>query len=171
MAGVEAASRADIFVFLDGDGSDYPHEMLALLQPILSGEASLVIGSRARGESQAGSMTLPQRFGNKLACTLMRWFWKSEFTDLGPFRAIDRAAYERLNMSAPTFGWTVQMQVRALKYDVKSTEIPVSYRQRLGVSKISGTVKGVILAGFYILGTIFWEKIFHKVARANTAPK
>lgn len=158
LAGVAAAGNADIFVFLDGDGSDVPGEMAALLAPVLAGEADMVIGSRTLGQAEQGSLNLPQRFGNRLACVLMRWLWGANYTDLGPFRAIRREAYERLGMSAPTYGWTVEMQVRALKAGLAVADVPVSYRRRIGRSKISGTVRGVVLAGTYIIGTILIER-------------
>ena len=157
LAAIKAAGEFDILVFMDGDASDDPEDLPKLLAPILSGNADMVIGSRILGDCDPGSLTVQQRFGNTLACWLMNLFWDHRFTDLGPFRAITRDAYERLNMQAPTFGWTVEMQVRALKQNLKSTEVPVHYRARIGTSKISGTVRGVILAGYYILGTIFWE--------------
>ena len=156
-AGIAAAGEYDILVFMDGDASDDPTDLQRLLKPILSDEADMVIGSRILGDCDPGSLTVQQRFGNTLACWLMKLFWGYRFTDLGPFRAIRRESYERLNMQAPTFGWTVEMQVRALKRGLRCTEVPVHYRARIGVSKISGTVRGVILAGYYILGTIFWE--------------
>lgn len=173
LAGVAEAGNTDIFVFIDGDGSDVPEEMSELLAPILSGEVDMVIGSRALGVAERGSLTLPQRFGNQLACTLMRLFWGAKYTDLGPFRAIRREAYERLQMTAPTFGWTVEMQVRALKQKLAVADVPVSYKQRIGVSKISGTVRGVVLAGTYILGTIFAERLGRgpKPARKRAIPK
>ena len=158
LAAMAAAQPSDITVFLDGDASDYPEDMDTLLAPILSGEADFVIGSRITGEREKGALTPQQAFGNRLACALMTLFWKSRFTDLGPFRAIRTDALKALNMQAPTFGWTVEMQVRALKQNISYTEVPVRYRKRIGVSKISGTVKGVILAGYYILSTIFIEK-------------
>jgi len=130
-----------------------------LLAPILDGSVEFVIGSRLRGEREKGSLTPQQAFGNRLACFLMTLFWKSRFTDLGPFRAIRAQALDGLNMQALTFGWTVEMQVRALKQNIPYAEVPVRYRKRIGVSKISGTVKGVILAGYYILSTIFVEKL------------
>jgi len=157
LAAVKAAGEPDILVFMDGDASDDPEDLPRLLAPILTGEADLVIGSRILGDCDPGSLTVQQRFGNTLACWLMNLFWSYRFTDLGPFRAIRRESYERLNMQAPTFGWTVEMQVRALKQGLQCAEVPVHYRARIGVSKISGTVRGVILAGWYILGTIFWE--------------
>lgn len=158
-AGVAKADDADILVFLDGDGSDVPEEMDQLLAPILSGDVDMVIGSRAMGVAERGSLTLPQRFGNRLACVLMKLFWGGQYTDLGPFRAIRRSAYDRLQMTAPTYGWTVEMQVRALKQKLAVADIPVSYTNRIGVSKISGTLRGVVLAGTYILGTIFAERL------------
>lgn len=157
LAAIEAAGEPDILVFMDGDASDDPEDLQRLLEPILAGEADLVIGSRILGDCEPGSLTVQQRFGNTLACWLMHLFWGFHFTDLGPFRAIRRESYEQLKMQAPTFGWTVEMQVRALKLGLRCVEVPVHYRVRIGVSKISGTVRGVILAGWYILGTIFWE--------------
>ncbi len=152
-------SPDDIIVFMDADASDDPADMAALIEPIAGGRAALVIGSRALGEREPGALTPQQRFGNALACWLMARIWGARFTDLGPFRAVRRDAYERLGMSAPTFGWTVEMQVRALKRDVPYAEVPVRYRKRIGVSKISGTVRGVVMAGVYILGTIAVEAV------------
>jgi len=161
LAGIAACDPCDIIVFLDGDASDYPEDMAALLHPVLHNGADLVIGSRRHEHTEKGALTLPQRFGNTLACWLMARLWRGKFTDLGPFRAVRAEALARLNMSAPTFGWTVEMQVRALKQGLKCAEIPVRYKKRIGKSKISGTVSGVILAGTYILGTIareaFWD--------------
>ena len=159
MTAIAAAGDYDILVFMDGDASDNPNDLPTLLAPILSGEADMVIGSRISGDCDPGALTLPQRFGNTLACWLMKLFWGYRFTDLGPFRAIRRASYEKLKMQAPTFGWTVEMQSRALKIGLRCTEVPVHYRARIGVSKISGTFKGVILAGWYILTTIFIEAL------------
>lgn len=167
LTAIDAAGDYDILVFMDGDASDDPTDMPALLEPILSGDADMVIGSRILGDCDPGSLTLQQRFGNTLACWLMQLFWGYRFTDLGPFRAICRDAYERLNMQAPTFGWTVEMQVRALKLGLRCAEVPVHYRARIGVSKISGTVRGVILAGWYILGTIFWEALLSLTMRSK----
>ncbi|MEO1405590.1 MAG: glycosyltransferase family 2 protein [Pseudomonadota bacterium] len=172
LAGVAEAGKTDILVFIDGDGSDVPEEMGDLLAPVINGTVDMVIGSRALGNAERGSLTLPQRFGNRLACSLMRLFWGAEYTDLGPFRAIRREAYEHLDMTAPTFGWTVEMQVRALKQKLAVADVPVSYKQRIGVSKISGTVRGVVLAGTYILGTIFAERLGRgpKPARQRAIP-
>jgi len=162
MAAIETAGAFDILVFMDGDASDNPNDLTALLSPLLSGEVDMVIGSRILGDCDPGALTLQQRFGNTLACWLMDVIWGYRFTDLGPFRAITRKAYDKLDMQAPTFGWTIEMQIRALKQGLRCTEVPVHYRARIGISKISGTVKGVILAGGYILGTIFKEALWKK---------
>lgn len=162
LAGIAASQPCDIIVFLDGDASDYPKEMTALIAPIVAGDMDMVIGSRRLGTCEKGALTIPQRFGNALACWLMAWIWGGEFTDLGPFRAIRMSSLDRLDMQAPTFGWTVEMQVRALKHGLRCSEIPVRYRKRIGKSKISGTVSGTILAGYYILGTIAREALTGK---------
>lgn len=159
LAGIEAAGDCDIIVFLDGDASDYPEELTKLVAPIIENTADLVIGSRLGPGLERGALTPPQRFGNRLACFLMRLFWGSRFTDLGPFRAIRKDSLDALDMQAPTFGWTVEMQVRALKQNMSYAEVTMPYRKRIGKSKISGTVSGVILAGYYILGTIFKEAL------------
>ena len=129
------------------------------MAPIIKGEKDFMVGTRLNPSLEAGALTLQQQFGNRLACFLMTLFWKSTFTDLGPFRAITKEALDSLNMQAPTFGWTVEMQVRALKQGLRYGEYPVRYRPRIGKSKISGTLSGVILAGYYILGTIFKEAV------------
>ncbi|MEO0983184.1 MAG: glycosyltransferase family 2 protein [Pseudomonadota bacterium] len=159
LAGVAAAGACDVLVFLDGDGADAPEQMHGLIDPIREGRADLVIGSRALGAAEPGALTLPQRWGNSLACWLMRRIWRTEYTDLGPFRAIRKSAYDALAMSAPTYGWTVEMQVRAAKRGLKTLDVPVDYARRVGKSKISGTVRGVILAGAFILGTIGREAL------------
>ena len=143
MGGIAAAGEDDIIVFLDGDASDYPVDMSLLVQPIRDDEVDMVIGSRVLGELEKGSLTPQQRFGNSLACWLMKLIWKHTYTDLGPFRAISREGLEKLNMEAPTFGWTVEMQIRALKQGLRCQDAPVRYRKRIGKSKISGTVKAV----------------------------
>ena len=147
--------RPDIVVFIDGDYSDYPEEMSALIKPIIHEEADLVIGSRATGEMEKGSMTPQQVFGNWLETNLIRLFFGYTFTDLGPFRAIKYRSLCEIDMKDRDFGWTVEMQVKAAKLKMKTREIPVRYRRRVGVSKVSGTVKGTILAGHKILWTIF----------------
>ncbi len=159
LAGIEAAGDCDIIVFLDGDASDYPEKLIPLVAPIVEGKAELVIGSRLGPGLERGALTPQQRFGNGLACFLMRLFWGSRFTDLGPFRAIRKDSLDALNMQAPTFGWTVEMQVRALKQNMSYAEVTMPYRKRIGKSKISGTVSGVVLAGYYILSTIFKEAL------------
>jgi len=159
LGGIAAAGDYDILVFLDGDASDYPEDMRLLVEPIRDGKADMVIGSRVLGELEKGSLTPQQRFGNALACWLIKFIWKHHYTDLGPFRAISYGGLEKLDMQAPTFGWTVEMQIRALKQGLRCQDAPVRYRKRIGKSKISGTVKGVIMAGAYILGTIFKEAV------------
>jgi len=171
LAAIEAAGDYDILVFMDGDASDDPDDLEKVLAPILSNEADMVIGSRILGDCDPGALTVQQRFGNTLACWLMHLFWRFRFTDLGPFRAIRRESYESLNMQAPTFGWTVEMQVRALKQKMRCAEVPVHYRARIGVSKISGTLRGVVLAGWYILGTIFWEAARGLWTKPNGLPR
>lgn len=151
----EKAKQNDIIVFLDGDYSDFPAEIAMLISPITSSGFDMVIGSRVLGERQKGSMLFQQIAGNWLATTLIKLFYNAHFTDLGPFRAITWNALQQINMKDKTFGWTVEMQVKAAKLNLKFTEIPVSYRKRIGVSKVSGTIKGTILAGYKILLTIF----------------
>lgn len=145
----------DIVVFLDADYSDYPEEMTLVVKPILEGDMDLVIGSRALGKRERGSMTPQQVFGNWLATSMLRWFYGARFTDLGPFRAVTYDALKKINMQDQTYGWTVEMQVKAAKMGLRFTEIPVNYRKRIGHSKIAGTVKGTILAGYKIITTIF----------------
>ncbi|PZX61067.1 glycosyltransferase involved in cell wall biosynthesis [Algoriphagus ratkowskyi] len=147
--------QPDIVVFLDGDYSDYPEDLLDLIQPILDGRSDMVIGSRALGEREAGSMTLPQVFGNWLATTMMKYMQGAKFSDLGPFRAIVWSKLLELNMIDQNFGWTIEMQIKAHKAGLRYTEVPVNYRKRIGVSKVSGTVKGVFGAGYKIIYTIF----------------
>lgn len=172
MAGVAAAGDADLLIFMDGDGADDPTDLAALIAPIRAGQADFVVGSRALGAREKGALTPVQRWGNALAIRLIWFFWRGGFTDLGPFRAITNAAYNRLNMQAPTYGWTVEMQVRAVKHHLRAVEVPVSYRRRIGVSKISGTIKGVVLAGGYILGTIFKEAVIPNFKRVRpTIPR
>jgi len=147
--------QPDIVVFLDGDYSDYPEEMVDLIQPIWDGQADMVIGSRAKGQKEAGSMTFPQVFGNWLATTMMKYIQRANFSDLGPFRAIKWQKLLDLNMVDENFGWTIEMQIKAHQKGLRYTEVPVNYRKRIGVSKVSGTVKGVIGAGYKIIWTIF----------------
>jgi glycosyltransferase involved in cell wall biosynthesis len=147
--------QPDILVFLDGDYSDYPEELEDLIAPILADKADLVIGSRSMGQREAGSMTFPQVFGNGLATLLMRWMYGAKFSDLGPFRAVSWSKLLALGMVDENFGWTIEMQIKAHQAKLRYLEVPVTYRKRIGVSKVSGTVKGVIGAGYKIIFTIF----------------
>jgi glycosyltransferase involved in cell wall biosynthesis len=147
--------KPDIVVFLDADHSDHPEEMELLIKPILNHQADLVIGSRALGDKEKGSMTPQQVFGNWLATRLLKLFYNVQFTDLGPFRAITYSRLIELDMQDKTFGWTVEMQLKAAKRGFRCMEVPVRYRKRIGFSKISGTVKGTVMAGYKILLTIF----------------
>jgi len=151
----EKEDSPDIVVFLDGDYSDHPDEMKDVVSPIIVDKIDLVIGSRALGNLEKGSMQMQQIFGNWLATTLIKAFYKYEFTDLGPFRAIKYEKLKALEMKDPDFGWTVEMQVKAAKMGLTTKEVPVNYRKRIGVSKISGTIRGTFLAGHKILWTIF----------------
>jgi len=148
---LDALPPCDIVVFLDGDASDRIDDMARLVQPIAQSDADFVIGSRTLGEAERGALTPQQRFGNWLACWLIRLVWGAKFSDLGPFRAIRRTALERLCMEDETFGWTVEMQIRAVRQGLRWREVPVTYRRRIGQSKISGTLKGTVLAGVKIL--------------------
>ncbi|MEY3441958.1 MAG: hypothetical protein RLZZ519_239 [Bacteroidota bacterium] len=151
----QGAERPDIIVFIDGDYSDHPEQLPDLLRPILEEGYDMVIGSRALGARERGSMTPQQVFGNWLATTLIRLFYRTRYTDLGPFRVIKMDKLLALEMKDQTYGWTVEMQLKAAKKKFKTTEVAVNYRRRIGVSKVSGTVKGTILAGYKILYTIF----------------
>jgi glycosyltransferase involved in cell wall biosynthesis len=150
-----STSLPDIVVFIDGDHSDFPTEMNKLVDPIKSGEAAMVIGSRALGTKEKGSMTPQQIFGNWLATFLIKLFYGVRYTDLGPFRAIRYDHLVALNMSDTNYGWTVEMQLKAAKQRLSSIDVPVNYRKRIGVSKVSGTLKGTIMAGYKIIFTIF----------------
>lgn len=157
LASLASGHPPDIVVFMDADRSDDPADLPALLDPIISDKADMVIGSRVLGNAEVGSLTLPQRFGNALATWLLRKLWHVKCTDLGPFRAIRFNQLATLRMDDLDYGWTVQMQARAAACGYRTTEIPVSYRRRIGQSKISGTIRGVIGAGKKILSTIGWE--------------
>lgn len=157
LAGLDfiAGDPPDIVVFMDGDYSDHPAELSRVVEPILLGDAELVIGSRTIGDRQRGAL-LPQAvYGNKLACGLVELLYDYHFTDLGPFRAITWDALRRIDMRDEDFGWTVEMQVKAARLRIPTVEVPVSYRKRIGVSKVTGTIKGSVLAGTKILYTIF----------------
>lgn len=156
LQGLPASEQPEIVVFLDGDYSDYPEDLPNVAGPVLNGEKDLVIGSRLLGRPEPGAMTPPQRFGNWLAPLLIRWLYGYRFTDLGPFRAIRWDRLLALNMQDPNYGWTVEMQVKAAQQKLRCAEVPVRYRKRAGgKSKVSGTVKGVVLAGWKIISTIF----------------
>jgi glycosyltransferase involved in cell wall biosynthesis len=150
----------DVVLFLDADGADDPAESGAVVAPIARGEADLVIGSRTLGKREAGSLTPQQRFGNILAVRLIGWLYRYRYTDLGPFRAIRMDALRALGMRDRDFGWTVEMQIRALRAGLRVVEVPVSHhRRRAGESKISHTVRGTVGAGYKILSTIFYHAI------------
>lgn len=151
----EQNEKPDIIVFLDGDYSDYPEQLEELVTPIVNNEVDFVIGARVKSLRETGSMTPQQIFGNWLATFLMNILFGAKFTDLGPFRAISYETLLGLQMEDKTYGWTVEMQLKILKQKVRYIEIPVKYRNRIGVSKVSGTVRGSIMAGVKILGWIF----------------
>lgn len=158
LKGIEWSSsqpvKPDVIAFMDGDFSDHPEQLDLILDPIKKGY-DLVIGSRSLGKREAGSMTPQQVFGNKIATTMIRLMYRKRFTDLGPFRAITLAALNKINMVDKTYGWTVEMQVKAIKHNLRFTEVAVDYRRRgAGRSKVAGTFKGTILAGYKIIATI-----------------
>lgn len=156
LAGLAAAAELtpEIVAFVDGDHSDHPDELPRLLEPIEAGTADLVIGSRVLGRREPGALLPQARAGNLVAVSLIRWLYGFRYTDLGPFRAVRHDALERLRMRDTGFGWTVEMQVRALQEGLRVREVPVSYRRRVGTSKITGTLRGTVGAGRGILGTI-----------------
>ena len=145
----------DIIVFLDGDYSDYPEKLTEIIAPIIDNDIDFVIGARAKYLQEKGAMTIPQKFGNWLATFLMRILFKAKFTDLGPFRAIKYSKLVSLQMQDKTYGWTIEMQLKALRNKLTYEEVLVPYKKRIGVSKISGTLSGAVLAGVKILGWIF----------------
>lgn len=145
----------DIIVFLDGDYSDYPEEINKIIEPICKNQVDFVIGSRVKSLRENGSMTPQQVFGNKLACFLMNLLYNSTFTDLGPFRALKWKTLKELKMTDKTYGWTVEMQLKILRNRIAYCEVPVRYRKRIGYSKVSGTLKGSVLAGVKIISWIF----------------
>lgn len=156
---IAALPEVDIIVFVDGDASDDLAAMVRLVLPIAEGRSDFTLGSRVLGRREAGALTPQQVFGNWLACTLIRLIWGERFTDLGPFRAISRHAFDRLAMADPNFGWTVEMQIKAARERLRTVEIAVDYRRRIGVSKVSGTVSGTIKAGAKILWVIAREAL------------
>ncbi len=151
----QQSETPDIIVFIDGDYSDYPEDLTKVVQPIINQDIDFVIGARVKEKREQGSMTPQQIFGNWLATFLMRLFFRASFTDLGPFRAIKYDKLLTLEMEDKTYGWTVEMQLKALKKKLTYTEVPVRYKKRIGISKVSGTVKGSIFAGIKILSWIF----------------
>jgi glycosyltransferase involved in cell wall biosynthesis len=157
LAGIEhlKTRMPDIVVFLDGDYSDHPDELPDVVRPIVTDEFDMVIGSRTTGEAEPGALLPHARFGNALAATLIKLLYGFTYTDLGPFRAIRFAALLELGMTDCTYGWTVEMQIKAIQHRLRITEVPVRYRQRIGASKVSGTLKGTIMAGYKILWTVF----------------
>lgn len=159
LRGIAALPVVDVVVFVDGDNSDHPEDMHTLIDPIAAGTADFVVGSRVLGRAEKGALTPQQRFGNWLATRLIRAIWGVAWSDLGPFRAIRRDALDRLGMADRTFGWTVEMQIKAARAGLRAREVPVRYRRRIGVSKISGTLRGSVLAGTRILSIIGREAL------------
>ena len=155
LKGISVLDNPDIVVFLDGDFSDYPEELVKLVAPIESGEMDFVLGSRMILPESRSALLPQSRYGNQLAVFLMRLFFRHKFTDLGPFRAIRYESLKTIAMQDTNFGWTVEMQIKAVKKGLRILEIPVKYRERVGVSKITGTFSGTIKAGTKIIYTIF----------------
>ena len=155
LKGISELDNPHIVVFLDGDFSDYPEEIIKLVAPIESGEMDFVLGSRMILPESRLALLPQSRYGNQLAVFLMRLFFRHQYTDLGPFRAIRYGALQSIAMQDTNFGWTVEMQIKAVKKGLRILEIPVKYRERVGVSKITGTFSGTIKAGTKIIYTIF----------------
>ena len=149
----------DTVVFMDADSSDDPREAAALLEPILKGRADFVLGSRTLGKAEKGSLQPHQRVGNALATFLIRVLFGYRYTDLGPFRAIRLDALRKLDMRDRNYGWTIEMQIKAVRRKLRIEEVPVSYRNRIGVSKVSGNLKASVLAGIKILWTVFRYRV------------
>ena len=155
-----AQDPPDIVVFLDGDYSDHPTELPVVVEPIVRNQAELVIGSRATGVAERGALSPQQRLGNAIACRVLRLFYGVEYSDLGPFRAIRWETLQALEMQDRNYGWTVEMQIKAAQQGVRHLEVPVSYRPRIGASKVSGTVRGSLSAGakiLWLLGRYAWS--------------
>lgn len=173
LAGLDYIRRdpPDVVVFLDGDRSDYPEHLPELVNPIFAGTMDFVLGSRRLGKAEKGSLNLAQRFGNGLATGLMRLFWGVRYTDLGPYRAIAWSSLERLRMCDTNFGWTIEMQIKAHLAGLRTQEVPVNYRNRIGISKVSGTLKGIFGAGYKILYTIFKYRFLHEVGYLRQAAR
>ena len=155
LKGISVLDNPDVVVFLDGDFSDYPEELVKLVAPIESGEMDFVLGSRMILPESRSALLPQSRYGNQLAVFLMRLFFRHQYTDLGPFRAIRYESLQAIAMQDTNFGWTVEMQIKAVKKGLRILEIPVKYRERVGVSKITGTFSGTIKAGTKIIYTIF----------------
>ena len=162
LAAMDALRDPDIVVFLDADFSDHPERMDRLVDPIARGDADLVIGSRALGQRERGALAPQARYGNIVACALIRLFWGTRFTDLGPFRAARFDSLRRWRMADPDYGWTIEMQIKAVLAGARCIEVPVDYRRRIGRSKVSGTLRGVVGAGYKILSTIFLSALRHR---------
>lgn len=159
--GVEAAAGAQVLVFLDGDGSDVPEDLPHVLTPILRGEADLVLGSRTLGAREPGALAAHQRWGNRLVLALLRVLYRVRLTDFGPFRAIRAEALASLGMGHPSYGWPIEMVVKAAKRGLRIVEVPVNCRRRIGRSKVTGTVRGSLLAGCHLIATVLryaWER-------------
>ncbi len=155
LAGVTAAAGADVLVFLDGDGSDVPEDLPHILMPIQRGEADLVLGSRALGHREPGSLAAHQLWGNRMVLLLLRLLYRVRLTDFGPFRAIRTEALARLGMAHPTYGWPIEMVVKAAKGGLRIAEVPVAWRRReAGRSKVAGTFRGSLLAGYHLIATV-----------------
>ncbi len=171
LTGAMAVEGAEILVFLDGDAADDPEDLPRVLGPILEGEADLVIGSRALGEREKDSMTWQQIFGNNLAAFLMRRIYRMEVTDMGPFRAIRRKDLLALDMSEMTYGWPVEMMVKSARAGYRYCEVPVSYRRRIGVSKVGGTISGGLRAGWRIILATFRYSRWRPGKKAKAASR
>lgn len=150
--------KGETIVFLDGDYSDYPEQLTRVIAPIYENNMDLVIGSRSLGKREKGSMTVPQQFGNWLSSKLLKIFYKVNYTDLGPFRAIRLDSYKKLGMRDKTYGWTIEMQIKAAQNNMKYCEVSVDYKTRIGTSKVSGTIKGAVMAGIKIIFVVFKYK-------------
>jgi glycosyltransferase involved in cell wall biosynthesis len=166
---LRANDPPDVVVFLDADHSDHPDELPRVAAPVLDGRADLVIGSRVLGRREPGALLPQARAGNLIACWLIRLLYGHRYTDLGPFRAVSWRALERLGMADPDFGWTAEMQVKALRHGLRVAEVPVSYRRRVGVSKITGTVAGTLRAGQKILWTVLRYALARPVPRSEAS--
>ena len=155
LKGIDELDAPDIVVFIDGDFSDFPEEIVLLIRPIENGEKDFVLGSRMILPKSQSALLPQARYGNRLAVFLIKLFFKHEFTDLGPFRAIRYSSLMSIGMKDMDFGWTVEMQIKAVRNGLRIREVPVNYRKRIGISKISGTVLGTFRAGIKIIYTIF----------------